>query len=81
MKMRGKPPCAGDFPDEDSLAELRSVFQCGDLAVRGAVFRLRSTTRHGISPATRSRAAGDFVFFVCGGKTVDFLWKCGILKM
>ena len=33
MKMRGKPPCAGDFPDEDSLADFRNVFQCGDLAV------------------------------------------------
>ena len=33
MKMRGKPPCAGDFPDEDSLAELRNVFQCWELVV------------------------------------------------
>ena len=35
MKMRDKPPCAMDFPDEDSLADLRNVFQCGDFAVRG----------------------------------------------
>jgi len=64
MKMRGKPPCAGDFPDEDSLAELQSVFQCLVSAVRRAVFRLRSTTVTAFFPATRSCAAGDFF---CGG--------------
>jgi len=58
--MRGKPPCAGDFPDEDSLADMRNVFQCWESAVRRAVFRLRSTTVTAFPPATRSCAAGDF---------------------
>ena len=62
MKMRGKPPCAGDFPDEDSLADLRSVFQCRKPAVRGAVFQLRSTTVTAFSPVVPSCAAGDFCF-------------------
>ena len=70
MKMRGKPPCAGDFPDRYSLADLRSAFQCWETAVRRAVFRLRSTTVTAFSPAMRSCATGGGG--ACGCGTVDF---------